>query len=75
MTAPQARPADALERWALFGAEWRVVSLSDEQAVVELCTCTGEPVERWESGDPTLISYLRQAQADCAPATQKEETP
>jgi hypothetical protein len=64
MTEPQARSADALERWALFGAEWRVVSLSDEQAVVELCTCTGEPVERWESGDPALISYLRRAQPD-----------
>jgi hypothetical protein len=64
MSEPQASSVDALEHWALFGAEWRVVSLSDEQAVVELCTCTGEPVERWESGDPALISYLRQVQPD-----------
>jgi hypothetical protein len=75
MSEPQASSVDALERWALFGAEWRVVSLSDERVAVELCTCTGEPVERWESGDPALISYLRQAQADRAPTTEKKETP
>jgi hypothetical protein len=75
MSEPQASSVDALERWALFGAEWRVVSLSDERVAVELCTCTSEPVERWESGDPALISYLRQAQADRAPTTEKKETP
>ena len=53
---------DALERWVLFGAQWRVVHLSDEQAVVDLCTCTGEPVERIQSDDPVLIAYLRAAQ-------------
>ena len=52
---------DALERWVLFGATWRVVHLSDEQAVVDLCTCMGEPVERLESYDPALIAYLRSA--------------
>jgi hypothetical protein len=55
---------DALERWVLFGARWRVVHLSDQQAVVDLCTCTGEPVERIQSDDPVLIGYLRSAQAD-----------
>ena len=55
---------DALERWVLFGAQWRIVELSSERAVVDLCTCTGEPVERWESDDSTLISYLRTAQPD-----------
>ena len=55
---------DALERWVLFGAQWRIVELSSERAVVDLCTCTGEPVERWESDDPTLIRYLRTAQPD-----------
>jgi hypothetical protein len=55
---------DALERWVLFGAQWRIVELSSERAVVDLCTCAGEPVERWESDDPTLISYLRTAQPD-----------
>ena len=55
---------DALERWVLFGAQWRVVHLSDDQAVVDLCTCTGEPVERIQSDDPVLIGYLRAAKPD-----------
>jgi hypothetical protein len=55
---------DVLERWVLFGGRWRVVDLSGESAVVELCACTGEPVERLESGDPAVISYLRTARHD-----------
>ena len=55
---------DALERWVLFGAQWRIVDLSDERAVVDLCTCTGELVERLQSDDPALIGYLRSAQSD-----------
>jgi hypothetical protein len=55
---------DVLERWVLFGAQWRIVELSSERAVVDLCACTGEPVERMESDDPTLISHLRTAQPD-----------
>ena len=38
---------DALERWVLFGAQWRIVDLSGESAVVDLCTCTGEPSSAW----------------------------
>ena len=45
---------DALERWALFGAHWRVVEIS-----VELRTCTDEPVERHEVRDAGVIAYLR----------------
>ena len=55
---------DALERWVRFGAQWRIVDLSGESAVVDLCTCTGELVERLESDDPALIRYLRSAQPD-----------
>jgi hypothetical protein len=51
----------ALERWALFGATWAVIEISPEHAIVQLCTCTGEPVERHETQDPTLIAYLRRA--------------
>jgi hypothetical protein len=50
-----------LERWTFFGAQWRVVALLDEQATVDLCTCMGEPVDRVESDDPALITYLRSA--------------
>ena len=51
---------EMLERWEDHGAEWRVVQLSDELAVVDLCTCYGEPVERIESDDAELLRYLRQ---------------
>jgi hypothetical protein len=54
---------DVLERWVLF-AQWRIVELSRERAVVDLCTCSGEPVERLESEDPAVISYVRTAQRD-----------
>ena len=55
---------DALERWVLFGAQWRIVELSGESAVVGLCTCTGELVERLESDDPAVVRYLRSAQSE-----------
>ena len=54
-------PVSVLERWRDFGADYRVVQLSDERAIVELCTCFGEPVERLESSDPDLLEYLRRA--------------
>ena len=57
--ARKALTIDDLERWAGAGASWRVVAISDELAVVDLCACTGEPVERRQSGDPALIGYLR----------------
>jgi hypothetical protein len=53
-----------LERWALSGAPWRVVDISGQRVVVDLCTCMGEPIERVESGDPAVISYLRTASSD-----------
>ena len=55
---------DVLERWVLFGAQWRIVDLSGQSAVVDLCACTGELVERLESDDPTVIRYLRCARSD-----------
>ena len=48
-----------LERWEDHGALWRVQELSDERAVVQLCTCYGEPVEHVRSSSPELIDYLR----------------
>ena len=58
------RTIDALEHWVLVGAQWRIVDLSGESAVVDLCSCTGALVERLESDDPGLIRYLRSAQSD-----------
>jgi hypothetical protein len=56
-------PIELLERWEDHGAVWRAVHVSDERAIVDLCACTGEPVDRLESSDPELISYLRQRPA------------
>lgn len=55
---------DVLERWTLMGAQWRVVELTDERAVVDLCTCTGETVDRLESDDPVLVGYVRTARRE-----------
>ncbi len=53
-----------LERWVLSGAHWWVVALSADHAVVQLCACTGEPVERLESDDRDLIAYLQGVRSD-----------
>jgi hypothetical protein len=52
-------PVSVLERWREHGASFRVLHLSDDAATVELCSCLGDPVERLESSDPRLLSYLR----------------
>ncbi|MDQ6730766.1 MAG: hypothetical protein M3022_10785 [Actinomycetota bacterium] len=51
----------ALERWVLFGATWTVAEISAEHVLVQLCSCTGEPVERHETRDPAVIAYVRDA--------------
>jgi hypothetical protein len=53
-----------LDRWVLHGAHWRVVAITEQQVVVDLCACTGEPVERRQSDDPAVIDYLRAARSD-----------
>jgi hypothetical protein len=53
-----------LERWVLSGAHWRVVDISNEQVVIDLCACTGELVERRQSDDSLVIGYLRRAHSD-----------
>jgi hypothetical protein len=52
-------PVEIVQRWEDHGATWRAVHVSDDAAVVDLCTCTGEPVERLESTDPDLIRFIR----------------
>ena len=52
-------PVEVLKRWEDHGAIWRVESLADDRAVVLMCTCYGEPVERLESSDPHLLDFIR----------------
>ncbi len=58
---------DDLERWTTSGAHWRVVDISSERVVVDLCACTGEPMERVESEDPAVIGYSRTAPSHLDP--------
>jgi hypothetical protein len=57
-------PIETLRRWEDSGATWKLYELTEEHAVVDLCTCTGEPVERLESDDDELLRYLRERLAD-----------
>jgi hypothetical protein len=50
---------EQLEEWESHGAVWRAIEVSDERAVVDLCSCTGEPMERVHSDAPELIEYVR----------------
>ena len=53
-------PVAVLTRWEEHGALWRALSVGEDHAVVELCTCFGERVELLESGDPALLEFLRE---------------
>jgi hypothetical protein len=58
-----ARPSvtvEDLERWTDNGAVWRPLEVSDDRAVVELCTCYGEAVDVVEGREPELIAYVRE---------------
>jgi hypothetical protein len=48
-----------LNRWELFGATWRVVEMTDDHVVIDLCTCTNELVQRRESDDRALVQHVR----------------
>jgi len=48
-----------LTRWEEHGAVWRTLEVSDEGAVVELCTCYGEQVDTVSSAAPELIAFVR----------------
>ena len=53
-------PVSVLERWRDYGGHYRVLELSSAGAVVELCSCHGEAVERLESDDAALVEYLHE---------------
>jgi hypothetical protein len=49
-----------LERWTDHGATWRTLEVTDRLAVLELCTCYGEPVDVVEGSAEELIAYVRE---------------
>jgi len=51
-------PLEVLRRWEEAGAVWRTRSLTREEAVVDLCACTGEKVDELRSGDRELLELL-----------------
>jgi hypothetical protein len=53
-----------LEDWERNGAVWRPAELSAQRAVVDLCSCTGEVMERVESDDPEFIAFVRARRDD-----------
>ncbi|HUZ29484.1 MAG TPA: hypothetical protein VMU90_09600 [Solirubrobacteraceae bacterium] len=56
-----ARPATIAELrdWELNGATWRAIDISEQRAVIELCTCSGERLDVVESQEPELIEFVR----------------
>jgi hypothetical protein len=49
---------EELRDWELNGAVWRPVEVDSDRAVVDLCSCTGELMERVESADPQFIAVV-----------------
>jgi hypothetical protein len=60
-------PLETLARWEHSGALWRTRSVRDGEAVVELCSCHGEPVDELRSRDPELLRYLDARRSSEAP--------
>jgi hypothetical protein len=61
---PNTATVEYLKDWELNGATWRPLSVTDERAVIELCSCSGEPMDLVESNQPGLIAYVRSHRPD-----------
>jgi hypothetical protein len=48
-----------LRDWEQSGAVWQAVEVTPERAVVDLCTCSGEPMDRVQSEDPRFIEFVQ----------------
>src|SRR5919199_3755984 len=65
---------DKLEHWQQTGGTLRVVELSEQHAVVDLCACTGEVMERWSTRDPAVIRRLHAAAGSVESASSGGES-
>lgn len=59
LTSVRQATISELEDWERNGAVWRPVEIHGGKAVVDLCSCTGELMERVESDDATFIQFVR----------------
>lgn len=48
-----------LEDWERSGAVWRPVEIHAGKAIVDLCSCSGELMERVQSDDSAFIELAR----------------
>ena len=55
---------DYLKSWEQHGATWRALQLTDNRAVVELCSCYGEAVDVIEGEGEELVSFIRTHESD-----------
>jgi hypothetical protein len=56
---PREATIHELQDWELNGAVWRPVEIEANRAVVDLCSCSGELMERVESEDRDFIEFVR----------------
>jgi hypothetical protein len=64
MTSRPSISLSDLRSWEEHGATWRTLTLTDERAILELCTCYGEPVDTVQSDEPELIAFVREHRED-----------
>jgi hypothetical protein len=57
---PRQGTIDELRDWELNGAVWRPVEVRSDHAVVDLCSCSGELMDRVEGTDPQFIAFVRE---------------
>lgn len=48
-----------LVRWEEHGATWRVADRGNDEVTIQLCTCSGEPVDLRLGSEAELLAYLR----------------
>ena len=56
---PREATIKELEEWERSGAMWRPGEIRAGRATVDLCSCTGELMDRVESGDPEFVDFVR----------------
>jgi hypothetical protein len=56
---PPSVTIDDLKRWEDNGAMWRPFEVTDTRAVIDLCSCTGEAMERVQSDADDVIELAR----------------